>query len=75
MQDGKNDGRVEEAEERRKGDSYSGLMNRAARRIAEVLLFGTPSGGMLMAGIGGWLKNQIVDMSVFGAFIKDLRTD
>ena len=44
-------------------------------RITEVGFFGTPSGGLAKAGLGSWLKNQLADMSVFGAFIQDLRRD
>ena len=44
-------------------------------RITEVGFFGTPSGGLLKAGIGSWLKNQLADMSVFSAFIQELRSD
>ena len=44
-------------------------------RITEVGFFGTPSGGLAKAGLGSWLKNQLADMSVFGAFIHDLRRD
>jgi len=44
-------------------------------RITEISLFGTPSGGLVKAGLGSWVKNQIADMSVFGAFVKGLRAD
>ena len=42
-------------------------------RLTEVILYGTPSGGLHKASWGGFLKNQIQDMSVSGAFIQDLR--
>jgi pimeloyl-ACP methyl ester carboxylesterase len=44
-------------------------------RITEVGFFGTPSGGLEKAEFGKWLKNQIADMSVFSAFLVELRND
>ncbi|HKQ09274.1 MAG TPA: tetratricopeptide repeat-containing protein [Blastocatellia bacterium] len=52
------------------------LVNRARThldRITEVILYGTPSGGLKKAGWGGFLKNQIADMDDLGPFIQKLR--
>jgi hypothetical protein len=43
-------------------------------RLTEVILCGTPSGGLTTAGIGAFLKNQIADMDAHGLFVQKLRT-
>lgn len=44
------------------------------KRTEAVLLFGTPSAGLVKArGIGGWLKRQVRDMVKDGPFITGLR--
>lgn len=43
-------------------------------RITEVVLYGTPSGGLKKAGWGSFLKNQIADMNDYGPFIQKLRS-
>src|SRR5262245_13948747 len=43
-------------------------------RLTEVVLYGTPSGGLAKAWWGGFLKNQVADMSNLGPFIQKLRT-
>lgn len=43
-------------------------------RLTEVILYGTPSGGLKSAGWGAFLKRQIADMNDSGAFIKKLRS-
>jgi pimeloyl-ACP methyl ester carboxylesterase len=43
-------------------------------RLTEVVLMGTPSGGLKQAQWGSFLKNQIADMSAAGEFIQDLRS-
>ena len=42
-------------------------------RLTEVVLYGTPSGGLEKAWWGSFFKNQIADMSDCGPFIKKLR--
>ena len=44
-------------------------------RLTEVVLYGTPSGGLKKAGLGAFLKNQIADMNFYGEFIKKLRSE
>jgi pimeloyl-ACP methyl ester carboxylesterase len=44
-------------------------------RIDHVVLFGTPSGGLLKAGILKFLKRQFRDMDRNGKFIKELRAE
>lgn len=44
-------------------------------RLTEVILFGTPSGGLKKASFVGFLKNQIADMDYYGPFIQDLRSE
>lgn len=43
-------------------------------RLTEVILYGTPSGGLKSAGWGAFLKRQIADMDDCGVFIKKLRS-
>jgi len=43
-------------------------------RITEVILYGTPSGGLKKAGWGSFLKNQVADMADLGPFIQKLRS-
>jgi tetratricopeptide (TPR) repeat protein len=44
-------------------------------RINEIVMFATPSGGLRTARFGGFLKNQIADMSDIGAFVTNLRAE
>ncbi|MEN8259438.1 MAG: tetratricopeptide repeat-containing protein [Pseudomonadota bacterium] len=44
-------------------------------RITEVVLFGTPSGGLKKASPAAFLKNQIEDMAAYGSFIQTLRRE
>lgn len=44
-------------------------------RLTEVVLYGTPSGGLLKARIASLLKNQIADMNDLGPFITKLRSE
>lgn len=43
-------------------------------RLTEVVLYGTPSGGLKKARWGSFLKNQIADMDDYGPFIQKLRS-
>ena len=42
-------------------------------RVAEIVLYATPSGGERLAHWAGFLKNQVADMSDVGPFIAGLR--
>ncbi|MSV28099.1 MAG: alpha/beta fold hydrolase [Bryobacterales bacterium] len=42
-------------------------------RLTEVILYGTPSGGLVKAGLVSLFNTQAADMSRFGALIRDLR--
>lgn len=44
-------------------------------RVSHVLLCGTPSGGLIKAGLVRWLKPQFRHMAAGGSFIRTLRTD
>lgn len=44
-------------------------------RLTDVLLYGTPSGGLVKARMASFLKNQIADMSDYGPFIQNLRSE
>ncbi len=44
-------------------------------KINEIVLFASPSGGLLKARFGGFLKKQIGDMSDIGQFVTNLRTE
>ncbi len=46
---------------------------RTALRVSFLILFGTPSGGLRKALLGGFLKRQVRDMQVGGKFITRLR--
>jgi pimeloyl-ACP methyl ester carboxylesterase len=43
------------------------------QRVSQVILFGTPSAGLVKATLASWLKQQIRNMSASGQFIRDLR--
>ena len=45
------------------------------QRVTNIFLFGTPSGGLVKAGLGKWLKRQARDMFHGGVFITKLRSD
>jgi pimeloyl-ACP methyl ester carboxylesterase len=44
-------------------------------RVTHLLLYGTPSGGLIKARMLGWLKRQFNDMAKDGSFISTLRAD
>ncbi len=44
-------------------------------KLTEVVLYGTPSGGLKKASLGAFLKNQIADMNFYGDFIQKLRSE
>ena len=44
-------------------------------RICQVILFGTPSAGLVKASLVSWLKQQIENMSASSSFIAGLRRD
>ncbi len=44
-------------------------------RINEIVLFATPSGGLRKARFGGFLNQQITDMSDVGPFVSNLRAE
>jgi hypothetical protein len=44
------------------------------QRVSQVILFGTPSEGLVKATLVSWLKQQTENMSASGLFIKDLRS-
>ena len=44
-------------------------------RLSHLILFGTPSGGLVKAGLARLLKFQLRDMESNGAFISQLRSD
>jgi pimeloyl-ACP methyl ester carboxylesterase len=45
------------------------------KRTTHVILFGTPSGGLVKATVLSWLKQQFKNMSASGKFITQLRSD
>jgi tetratricopeptide (TPR) repeat protein len=45
------------------------------RKVNEIVLFASPSGGLRKARFGRFLKNQIADMSDAGPFITNLRQE
>jgi len=64
------------------GHSMGGLVIQRAllnmqdiSRISNVLLYGTPSGGLRKATFIRWLKRQASDMDIDGRFIRELRSD
>lgn len=44
------------------------------QRLSHVLLYGTPSNGLIKAGLGRWLKQQTRDMEAGRPFITELRS-
>jgi Tetratricopeptide Repeats-Sensor/alpha/beta hydrolase fold len=44
------------------------------QRVSQVILFGTPSEGLVKATLVSWLKQQTENMSASGLFIKGLRS-
>lgn len=46
-----------------------------AARISHLVLFGTPSGGLIKAGFASWLKKQARDMARDSDFVQGLRLD
>jgi hypothetical protein len=53
------------------------LLDHAAltARGSHLVLFGTPSGGLVKAGFGSWLKRQVRDMARDSAFVRGLRSE
>jgi pimeloyl-ACP methyl ester carboxylesterase len=45
------------------------------RRVSHVILFGTPSGGLVKATLVSWLKQQTRNMSASGEFVQSLRAE
>ena len=48
---------------------------KVAKRVHAVILFGTPSGGLVKARAGWFWKRQLADMAKSGPFITSLRAD
>lgn len=46
-----------------------------AARVSHLVLFGTPSGGLIKAGFASWLKKQARDMARDSDFVRGLRSD
>ena len=44
-------------------------------RVSQVILFGTPSRGLVKATLVSWLKQQTQNMSASGPFVESLRED
>ncbi len=44
-------------------------------RVRHLVLFGTPSAGLVKAGLASWLKKQVRDMAQDSRFVQGLRSD
>lgn len=49
--------------------------SRLRQRTSHVVLYGTPSDGLIKAGLAKWLKPQFAHMAADSPFIRDLRHD